>query len=237
MLILCSIRVSGSSGSILMLVSCRVFRRVLTLMCSTALLMSWRSLLWSNFFFDFALCFRHADGFTFSFALMQKNKVTKRKNQGYVSGATPERPFWHWKMNSLRFTTLKQHFSAPPVHSSAHAPPPRPILFYAKALRCWLFVLALPCLWLLLLLLTFLGINLFIYLSVIGIIESSGNRFSCFTCIYSLIIGIGVPFGGVRWFTCELWKNEYDSQKIAVIVLNPSAIAVRFFLSLIILLL
>ena len=39
--------------------------------------------------------FRHADGFTFSFALMQKNKVTKRKNQGYVSGATPERPFWH----------------------------------------------------------------------------------------------------------------------------------------------
>ena len=39
--------------------------------------------------------FRHADGFTFSFALMQKNKVTKRKNQGYVSGATTERPFWH----------------------------------------------------------------------------------------------------------------------------------------------
>ena len=38
--------------------------------------------------------FRHADGFTFSFALMQKNKVTKRKNQGYVSGPTPERPFW-----------------------------------------------------------------------------------------------------------------------------------------------
>ena len=37
-------------------------------------------------------CFRHADGFTFSFALMQKNKVTKRKNQGYVSGPTPERP-------------------------------------------------------------------------------------------------------------------------------------------------
>ena len=74
----------------------------------------------------FALCIRHADGFTFSFALMQKNKVTKRKNQGYVSGPTPERPFWHWKMNSLRFTTLRQHFSAPPVHSSAYAPPPRP---------------------------------------------------------------------------------------------------------------
>ena len=73
--------------------------------------------------------FRHADGFTFSFALMQKNKVTKRKNQGYVSGATAERSFWCWKKNSLRCTTLKQHFSAPPVHSSAHAPTPRPIFF------------------------------------------------------------------------------------------------------------
>ena len=60
---------------------------------------------------------------------MQKNKVTKRKNQGYVSGPTPERPFWHWKMNSLRCTTLRQHFSAPPVHSYAHAPTTRPILF------------------------------------------------------------------------------------------------------------
>ena len=74
--------------------------------------------------------FRHADGFTFSFALMQKNKVTKRKNQGYVSGPTPERPFWLWKMNSLRCTALRQHFSEPPVHSSAHAPTPRPILFF-----------------------------------------------------------------------------------------------------------
>ena len=73
--------------------------------------------------------FRHADGFTFSFALMQKNKVTKRKNQGYVSGPTPERPFWLWKMNSLRCTALRQHFSEPPVHSYAHAPTPRPILF------------------------------------------------------------------------------------------------------------
>ena len=75
-------------------------------------------------------CFRHADGFTFSFALMQKNKVTKRKNQGYVSGPTPERSFWRWKMNSLRCTTLRQHFSAPPGHSYAHAPTTRPILFF-----------------------------------------------------------------------------------------------------------
>ena len=88
-------------------------------------------------------CFRHADGFTFSFALMQKNKVTKRKNQGYVSGPTPERPFWRWKMNSLRYTSLRQHFSAPPVHSHAHAPTPRPIFFHAKALRCWLWGLCL----------------------------------------------------------------------------------------------
>ena len=74
--------------------------------------------------------FRHADGFTFSFALMQKNKVTKRKNQGYVSGPTPERPFWRWKMNSLRCTTLRQHFSAPPVHSYAHAPTTRPVFLF-----------------------------------------------------------------------------------------------------------
>jgi len=42
----------------------------------------------------FWLMCSHSDGFTFSFALMQKNKVTKRKNQGYVSGATAERSFW-----------------------------------------------------------------------------------------------------------------------------------------------
>ena len=54
---------------------------------------------------------------------------------------------------------------------------------------------------------------LFIYLSVIGVIESLGNGFSSFTCIYSLIIGLGVPFGGGRRFTCELWKKECDSQK------------------------
>ena len=74
------------------------------------------------------------------FCLDTKEKETKRKNQGYVSGPTPERPFWRWKMNSLRCTTLRQHFSAPPVHSHAHAPTPRPIFFHAKALRCWLFV-------------------------------------------------------------------------------------------------
>ena len=73
--------------------------------------------------------FRHADGFPFSFVLIQKKRETKRKNQGYVSGPTPERPFWRWKMNSLRCTTLWQHFSAPPGHSSAHAPTTRPILF------------------------------------------------------------------------------------------------------------
>ena len=73
------------------------------------------------------------------FCLDTKEKETKRKNQGYVSGPTPERPFWRWKMNSLRCTTLRQHFSAPPGHSYAHAPTTRPILFFhAKALRCWL---------------------------------------------------------------------------------------------------
>ena len=144
---------------------------------------------------------------------MQKNKVTKRKNQGYVSGPTPERSFWHWKMNSLRFTTLKQHFSAPPVHSSAYAPPSRPFHYTPRRFTvgfCLGFAspsafASSPY--------SFIGVNLFISLSVIGIIESSGNRFSCFTCIYSLIIGLGVPSGEVRRFTCEFWKNECDSQK------------------------
>ena len=63
------------------------------------------------------------------FCLDTKEKETKRKNQGYVSGPTPERPFWLWKMNSLRCTALRQHFSEPPGHSYAHAPTPRPILF------------------------------------------------------------------------------------------------------------
>ena len=65
----------------------------------------------------------------FFFCLDTKEEVTRRKNQGYVSGVTTERPFWHWKMNSLRCTALRQHFSEPPVHSSAHAPTPRPIFF------------------------------------------------------------------------------------------------------------
>ena len=80
----------------------------------------------------------------FFFCLDTKEEVTRRKNQGYVSGPTPERPFWHWKMNSLRCTALRQHFSEPPVHSYAHAPTTRPILFFHdKALRCWLWGLCL----------------------------------------------------------------------------------------------
>ena len=79
----------------------------------------------------------------FFFCLDTKEEVTRRKNQGYVSGPTPERPFWLWKMNSLRCTALRQHFSEPPVHSYAHAPTTRPVFFYAKALRCWLWGLCL----------------------------------------------------------------------------------------------
>ena len=85
--------------------------------------------------------FSPCGGIYFFFCLDTKEEVTRRKNQGYVSGPTPERPFWHWKMNSLRCTALRQHFSEPPVHSYAHAPTPRPVFFYAKALRCWLWLL------------------------------------------------------------------------------------------------
>ena len=66
----------------------------------------------------------------FFFCLDTKEEVTRRKNQGYVSGPTPERPFWRWKMNSLRCTTLRQHFSAPPGHSYAHAPTTRPVFLF-----------------------------------------------------------------------------------------------------------
>ena len=64
------------------------------------------------------------------FCLDTKEKETKRKNQGYVSGATTERSFWRWKMNSLRCTALRQHFSAPPGHSYAHAPTTRPVFLF-----------------------------------------------------------------------------------------------------------
>ena len=76
------------------------------------------------------------------FCLDTKEKETKRKNQGYVSGPTPERSFWHWKMNSLRCTTLRQHFSAPPGHSYAHAPTTRPVFLFTPrrfAVGFWLF--------------------------------------------------------------------------------------------------
>ena len=76
------------------------------------------------------------------FCLDTKEKETKRKNQGYVSGPTPERSFWRWKMNSLRCTTLRQHFSAPPGHSSAHAPTTRPTFLFTPrrfAVGSWIF--------------------------------------------------------------------------------------------------
>ena len=64
------------------------------------------------------------------FCLDTKEKETKRKNQGYVSGPTPERPFWRWKMLSERSATERVHFSAPPGHSYAHAPTTRPVFLF-----------------------------------------------------------------------------------------------------------
>ena len=92
----------------------------------------------------------HADGFFFFFCLDTKEEETRRKNQGYVSGTTPERPFWRWKMNSLRYTTLRQHFSAPPVHSYAHAPTPRPVFFLRQGASLLALGFMLTCLRLLL---------------------------------------------------------------------------------------
>ena len=64
----------------------------------------------------------------FFFCLDTKEEVTRRKNQGWTSpGLLRKGRSGAVKPNSLRFTTLRQGFPAPPVHSSAHAPPPRPV--------------------------------------------------------------------------------------------------------------
>ena len=74
---------------------------------------------------SFCLCL--ADGFFFFFCLETKEKETKRKIQGWTSpGLLRKGRSGAVKPNSLRFTTLRQGFPTPPVHSSAHAPPPRP---------------------------------------------------------------------------------------------------------------
>ena len=93
------------------------------------------------------------------FCLDTKEKETKRKNQGYVSGPTPERPFWRWKMNSLRCTTLKQHFSAPPGHSYAHAPTTRPVFLFTPRRFAVGFGFLLTCLRLLL----FVSVYFYVY--------------------------------------------------------------------------
>ena len=64
----------------------------------------------------------------FFFCLDTKEEVTRRKNQGWTSpGLLRKGRSGAVKPNSLRFTTLRQGFPTPPVHSSAHAPPPRPV--------------------------------------------------------------------------------------------------------------
>ena len=74
-----------------------------------------------------SFCLRPADGFFFFFCLETKEKETKRKIQGWTSpGLLRKGRSGAVKPNSLRFTTLRQGFPTPPVHSSAHAPPPRP---------------------------------------------------------------------------------------------------------------
>ena len=91
---------------------------------------------WLTELFDSSCFFKLAMrmGFSSSFVLIQKKKKQEEKIKADVSGATAERSFWCWKKNSLRFTTLKQHFSAPPVHSSAHAPTPRPVFHFLRFL-------------------------------------------------------------------------------------------------------
>ena len=67
-------------------------------------------------------------GVFFFFCLDTKEEETRRKNQGWTSpGLLRKGRSGAVKPNSLRFTTLRQGFPTPPVHSSAQAPPPRPV--------------------------------------------------------------------------------------------------------------
>ena len=86
-----------------------------------------------DFFLAFPEVFFLCACLFFFFCLDAKEKRNKKKKsrlrlRGYCGTAVLA------LKNEL--ASLKQHFSAPSVHSSAHAPPPRPIFFFANALRC-----------------------------------------------------------------------------------------------------
>ena len=71
--------------------------------------------------------------FSSSFVLIQK-KNQEEKIKATSPGLLRNGRSGAVKPNSLRFTTLKQGFPTPPDHSSAHAPPPRPVFLLLRFL-------------------------------------------------------------------------------------------------------
>ena len=147
---------------------------------------------------SFCLCL--ANGFFFFFCLETKEKETKRKNQGWTSpGLLRKGRSGAVKPNSLRFTTLRQGFPTPPVHSSAHAPPPRPFHYtpmrFAVGFWLWLFVIVflviVPCC-------LFLGLNYGFWLILFLVI--------CFIFWFSFVKAVVV----IDWFPVfDFWIVKF----------------------------
>ena len=72
--------------------------------------------------------------FSSSFVSRQKKKNQEEKIKATSPGLLRNGRSGAVKPNSLRFTTLTQGFPTPPDHSSAHAPPPRPVFLLFRFL-------------------------------------------------------------------------------------------------------
>ena len=94
--------------------------------------------------------FRHADGFSFSFVLIQKKRKRKEKikatSPGLLRKGRSGAEKWT-RFVALRSDSIFQRRPAIPTLTPLRL---GQSFFYAKALRCWLFISALPCLRLLL---------------------------------------------------------------------------------------
>ena len=94
--------------------------------------------------------FRHADGFSFSFVLIQKKRKRKEKikatSPGLLRKGRSGTEKWT-RFVALRSDSIFQRRPAIPTLTPIRL---GQSFFHAKALRCWLFISALPCLRLLL---------------------------------------------------------------------------------------
>ena len=104
-------------------------------------------------------CFRHADGFSFSFVLIQKKRKRKEKIKATSPGLLRKGRSGAEKRTrsvALRSDSIFQRRPAIPTLTPLRL---GQSFFHAKALRCWLFISALPCLRLLL----FVSVYFYVY--------------------------------------------------------------------------